>query len=104
MITAMLLAAALSAPRAQAGPYKENGSLSLEHPELEQMRLDTGEAEKELADVEEAVNAGVLPKIEFDFDSDVIKAASYPTLDSIAKILIKNPREKLLITAHTCRI
>lgn len=95
---------AVAPVHASSSVHEDERTLRLEHPQLEDMRIDTGEAEKQLQDIEEEVNSGILPKIEFDFDSDVIKPASYPTLDSIAEILMKNPTHKVLITAHTCRI
>ena len=90
--------------RASSSVHEDERTLRLEHPLLEDMRIDTGEAEKQLQDIEEEVRSGILPKIEFDFDSDVIKPSSRPTLDAVAEILIKNPTLKVLITAHTCRI
>lgn len=55
----------------------------------------------ELADIMKKVEDGRLPKIEFDFDSAHIKLASRPTLDAVADLMLRNPKLKLMIRAHT---
>ena len=80
---------------------------------VEPLRLDLGsdnerirfrDAADELADIQRRVDRGELPKIQFDFDSAVIRPDSYPTLDVIADLMRRNPRLKLLALAHTCII
>ncbi|HAM35812.1 MAG TPA: hypothetical protein DEB40_12230 [Elusimicrobia bacterium] len=61
-------------------------------------------ASRELAAIQKRIDRGNLPKIQFDFDSDKIRAESFPSLDLIADVLLKNPRVKIRISAHTCII
>ena len=58
-------------------------------------------AREALADIQKRVEKGDLPKIQFEFDKDTITLESYPTLDLIAELLIKNPRLKVICLAHT---
>ena len=58
-------------------------------------------AREALADIERRVESGDMPKIQFEFDKDVITPESYPTLITIADLLLKNPRLKLICLAHT---
>lgn len=61
-------------------------------------------ASEELAEIQRRVDKGDLPKIQFGFDSDKIRADSFPTLDAVADLLRRTPRYKLLLFAHTCNI
>ncbi|MBI4387050.1 MAG: OmpA family protein [Elusimicrobia bacterium] len=64
-------------------------------------KLELERATEELADIHERIRKGDLPRILFDFDSWDVNSESGPTLDLIAALLRRNPRIKLLITAHT---
>jgi OmpA-OmpF porin, OOP family len=44
----------------------------------------------------------VLKNIQFDFDSDVIRAVSFPELDKISELLLDNDDIKIEINGHTC--
>ena len=59
---------------------------------------------QELAAIERRIGRGELPKITFDFDSDVIRETSYRTLDVVADWLLRHPDRKIRIRAHTCTI
>jgi outer membrane protein OmpA-like peptidoglycan-associated protein len=61
-------------------------------------------ASQELTKIQKRIDRGDLPKIQFDFDSDRIRPESYPVLDLIADVLLKNLRVKVRISAHTCII
>ena len=65
---------------------------------------DADEAEREAAaairDIERRVQAGNLPKIQFEFDKDAITPESHPTLDLIAEVLRSDEHLKLMIYAH----
>lgn len=95
---------ALPALLAAAAFAREGDILQLTHPELEQMPIDTGEAEKRIEDIQYRVRHGELPKVRFDFDSARLRPESNPTLNAIAEVMLRFPQKKLLITAHTCRI
>lgn len=58
-------------------------------------------ARQELADIQRKVETGTLPKIQFEFDRDAITPESNPTLELIARLLLKNPRLKVICLAHT---
>ena len=58
-------------------------------------------AREELANIQKQVETGTLPKIQFEFDRDEITPESDPTLMLVAKLLIKNPRLKVICLAHT---
>lgn len=58
-------------------------------------------AREELADIQKKVETGTLPKIQFEFDRDEITPESDPTLALVARLLIKNPRLKVICLAHT---
>lgn len=58
-------------------------------------------AREELADIQRKVETGTLPKIQFEFDKDEITPESDPTLILVAKLLLKNPRLKVICLAHT---
>lgn len=58
-------------------------------------------AKEALADIQKRVERGDLPKINFEFDKDEITLESYPTLNLVAELLIKNPRLKVICLAHT---
>lgn len=62
------------------------------------------EAQRELDAVLAKINAGELPRIQFEFDSSRIMLESYPTLDAIASILLRYPKVKVMVRAHTCTI
>ncbi|MBI3288436.1 MAG: OmpA family protein [Elusimicrobia bacterium] len=54
-----------------------------------------------LADIQKKIDRGELPKIQFEFDKDEITPESYPTLDLVAQLLLRNPRLKVIALAHT---
>jgi len=58
----------------------------------------------EMAKLQRRIEVGDLPKIQFGFDSDEIRASSYQTLDVIADTLHKYEKLKILVLAHTCNI
>ena len=58
-------------------------------------------AREALADLERRVESGDMPKIQFEFDKDEITPESDPTLIIVAKLLLKNPRLKVICLAHT---
>ena len=90
---------------AAAAYAREDRSLELEHPELEETHIvPADEAEKELGDINKRVQSGDLPRVQFDFDSAKLRPESLPTLDAIASLMLRYPFKKLLIDAHTCRI
>jgi OmpA-OmpF porin, OOP family len=65
---------------------------------------DTDAAELKAAEaikaIERRVQAGDLPKIQFEFDKDAITPESDPTLDLIAQVLLSDEHLKLMIFAH----
>jgi outer membrane protein OmpA-like peptidoglycan-associated protein len=61
-------------------------------------------ADKELMAIQERIGSGDLPKIQFEFDSDVIQPRSYATLDAVADWFLRHPDRKVRISAHTCTI
>lgn len=61
-------------------------------------------AQEELDDIQSRIDRGDLPKIQFDFDSAKLRPEADPVLDLIGEVLLRNPRLKLRITAHTCSI
>jgi outer membrane protein OmpA-like peptidoglycan-associated protein len=70
------------------------------------IRITNDEAEErrardQLAAIQKKVESGDLPKIQFEFDQDVITPESDPTLILIAELLMKNPRLKVICLAHT---
>lgn len=62
------------------------------------------EAEEELADIQARIDRGDLPRIQFDLDSAKLREEAYEVIDLIADLMIRNPRLKLRITAHTCAL
>ena len=62
---------------------------------------DERRAREALADIEKKIEAGNLPKIQFEFDRDAITPESDPTLLLVAELLKKNPRLKVICLAHT---
>lgn len=60
--------------------------------------------ERRIAEIQRRMENGDLPKIQFEFDEDVITLESYPTLELIREILLENPKLKLMVLAHTCTI
>jgi len=58
-------------------------------------------AREALEDIQKKVETGDLPKIQFEFDRDAITPESDPTLILVANLLIKNPRLKVIVLAHT---
>jgi outer membrane protein OmpA-like peptidoglycan-associated protein len=71
---------------------------------IDPRELDGKDAERELVAIERRLGRGLLPKVQFDFDSDVVLPLSYPTLDVIADWMLRHPDRKMRITAHTCAI
>lgn len=81
---------------------RESNIIQLDlRPEQEEKNPDPVE---ELAQIHKRILKGELPEIQFDLGSWKIRGESYPTLDLIADILLRNPRYKLLVFAHTCDI
>lgn len=58
-------------------------------------------AREALAAIEKKVEGGELPKIQFEFDKDLITPESDPTLILVAQLLLRHPRLKLICLAHT---
>jgi len=67
-------------------------------------RQDTLIADQETADIRKRIANGNLPTIQFEIDSWDILPQSAPTLDALAEVMRRNPRIKLMITAHTCSL
>ncbi|MBI5241578.1 MAG: OmpA family protein [Elusimicrobia bacterium] len=61
-------------------------------------------AGRELQALLKRLSRGQLPRIEFELDSDEIHGESFPTLDAIAHLLLKQQHVKLRIEAHTCSL
>jgi outer membrane protein OmpA-like peptidoglycan-associated protein len=57
-------------------------------------------ANEALKDIERRVQSGDLPKIQFEFDKDIITPESYPTLNLVAQVLLADEHLKLTIFAH----
>jgi outer membrane protein OmpA-like peptidoglycan-associated protein len=55
---------------------------------------------EELALILKKIERGELPKIEFEFDKDVITLESYPTLDAIVDLMTSNEQLHLKVLAH----
>ena len=70
----------------------------------EQHEAEERDGEKAFAAVMKKMQRGELPTIQFEFDSDEILPESYDALDAIIHILYADPRLKLMVLAHTCRI
>lgn len=68
------------------------------------MTKDEVLADRELQRIQEMIDDGELPKIQFDFDSDVIREESHKTLTLIADWFLRHPRRKVRVRAHTCDI
>jgi outer membrane protein OmpA-like peptidoglycan-associated protein len=66
--------------------------------------LDDKDAELELIAIERRISKGLLPKVQFDFDSDAVLPLSHRTLDVVADWMLRHPDRKIRITAHTCAI
>jgi outer membrane protein OmpA-like peptidoglycan-associated protein len=66
--------------------------------------LAAEDPEAQVKKVQRMIDQGVLPKIEFDFDSDRLRPETTFALDLIGNILLENPEMKLRINAHTCTI
>lgn len=60
--------------------------------------------ERAILELQRRMEKGDLPKIQFEFDEDKITLESYDTLSMILEILLDNPKLKLMVLAHTCRI
>lgn len=58
-------------------------------------------AREALEAIQKRVEHGDLPRIQFEFDKDVITPESYETLDLVAELLGTSGRLKLYIMAHT---
>ena len=70
----------------------------------EKFSVEELRADRELAAIQKRITSGELPKVQFDFDSAVIRPESHAVLDMIADVLLKNPRVKLRVAAHTCSL
>ncbi|MBI3547552.1 MAG: OmpA family protein [Elusimicrobia bacterium] len=66
--------------------------------------VDVKNANEELEELQKRIEHGDIPKVQFEFDSYKLKADSFDALHIIADIMLRNPRIKLQITAHTCTI
>jgi outer membrane protein OmpA-like peptidoglycan-associated protein len=58
-------------------------------------------ARKALDELEKRIDRGDAPKVQFESGSDKLELGSYETLNSIAQILLRDSRIKLLIYAFT---
>lgn len=58
-------------------------------------------AREAIEDIERRIESGDLPKILFEFDKAEITPESAPTLDLIADVIVRNPKLKVVILAHT---
>ena len=61
-------------------------------------------AQEELDAIQKRIDDGELPKIQFDLDSARIRREAEGALDLVAQVLLKNPRLKMRLTAHTCNL
>lgn len=62
------------------------------------------DAKERLADIQRRIDAGDLPKIQFDFDSAKLRPESEEVIDLIAEMMLDNPQLKLMVFAHTCNM
>lgn len=69
-------------------------------PSRRSPEMDERSANEAIRDIERRTQAGDLPKIQFEFNSDQITPESYPTLDRIAQVVLTSERLKLLIKAY----
>jgi outer membrane protein OmpA-like peptidoglycan-associated protein len=81
---------------------KKEDLLDYEHPAPGAVGLR--DPQVEMDEIDKKILRGELPKINFDFDSDVIRLNSYPTLDAIVDTLAKFNSIKVMVYAHTCTI
>ncbi len=58
-------------------------------------------AQDRLDDIQRRIERGDLPKIQFEFDKDVITPESAETLDMVADAINDSPYLKVIILAHT---
>jgi outer membrane protein OmpA-like peptidoglycan-associated protein len=89
-LAGLLLAAACAPPKEDPLDYK--------HPAPQAVGLKA--AKEELDALMLDIEHGKMPRIKFDFDSDAIHLDSYPTLDTIAALMLKYPNVKVMILAH----
>ena len=59
------------------------------------------QARARIREIEDRIERGDLPKIQFEFDKDELMLESYATLDRIAEVILSSARLKLVIQAHT---
>ena len=71
----------------------------LKHPAA--LAVGLGDPQQELDALMKRVRKGELPKIEFDLDSDKIRLGSYPTLDTVAGLLLRYVDVRALVIAHS---
>lgn len=97
----LLLAFAAALAACKSGPptvfIRDQDRTSYVHDDEAEERR----AREALAEIEDKIERGELPKIQFEFDSDEITLESEPTLDLISQLLLKNPRLKVICLAHT---
>lgn len=65
-------------------------------PEAEEVQ-----ARLRIKEIEDRIQRGDLPKIQFEFDKDELTPESYPTLDRIVEVILSSAKLKLFIRAHT---
>jgi outer membrane protein OmpA-like peptidoglycan-associated protein len=95
---AVLLLAALCACARGSAPILLDDDHRVRRPSAAEAEQTANEA---LRDIEDRIEKGDLPKIQFDFDKDTITPESDETLDLIAKLLLADERLELTIFAHT---
>ena len=59
------------------------------------------QARARIREIEDRIERGDLPKIQFEFDKDELMLESYSTLDRIAEVILSSAHLKLVILAHT---
>ncbi|MDD5657865.1 MAG: OmpA family protein [Elusimicrobia bacterium] len=86
-------------------PARAQDSVDADEPwSEERFSVEELRADRELAAIQKRIDSGDLPKVQFDFDSADIRPESYAVLNMVADVLLKNPRVKLRVWAHTCII
>ncbi|OGS37172.1 MAG: hypothetical protein A2506_01520 [Elusimicrobia bacterium RIFOXYD12_FULL_66_9] len=93
------LLAALAACAGRSGPVMLDDKDR--RPTREDSASEERKAREALADIEDKITRGDLPKIQFEFDKAEVTPESYHTLDLIAEVLTQNQHLKLLVLAHT---
>jgi outer membrane protein OmpA-like peptidoglycan-associated protein len=89
----------------EAGPADNEGCPKKEEPQPQVKEAPSQPEVKEAPPITPEIKLAerqiILPQIQFDLNSAVIKAASFPALDELAKLLNENPSVTLRIEGHT---